>query len=536
MTSARFLIVIVCSLCLAIASSEEASKPAIDKRALQGHVIGPHGPVANCLVQIAKAEPHSDFSPETLTDVWTDDEGRFTFKDLESRKYELRLYRTDLVSHGSTRIGGDATVSLEQGNVSDLTLHMFLPSTISGTVVDDLGAPVYGATVMAMSAVKRRHSTGETNDRFWVTDDEGHFRISGLAPGSYYIVAVIEDEIIKFVLNAPSTKTKPRQVLTPGFYPDASDLAQARPLRIVQNSSTTIRLVMWHHRLTTVDGELTGLEGEDQVDLQLHYEGEPGEQQSQSQGNGKFHFDAVAPGRYSIDQGDYLYHPNYLFTATFDVPESGASDVRVAATRNIPLGDVPIQINSDGDAKVNVFATPLQCVNPFIFLNVREEEGQLLLRVPGSARYRFELSGGRAIKEMRVDGTPTDPSDALISTETSLIEITAGSGPTSPLPSISGKVINAFGTPLPGTTVVLIRADDKTRCADSVVAVATDQSGEFTFNKLASKRYRIFALDSLNWTDLRNQASWKIKHEQTAVDIELKDGQQRILNLKSVPF
>src|SRR2546428_2932179 len=54
------------------------------------------------------------------------------------------------------------------------------PGTINGTVKDPNGAVVAGAQVAI-----RNEATGETRDA--VTDDQGRFKIEGLAPGGYKI-------------------------------------------------------------------------------------------------------------------------------------------------------------------------------------------------------------------------------------------------------------------------------------------------------------------------------------------------------------
>jgi hypothetical protein len=90
-------------------------------------------------------------------------------------------------------------VSADRQSNADVTITR--GASLSGTVSWDDGSPLSGVHVMVKTAGKEQEvppqlammagmgSAGATNSVVATTDDLGHFRLAGLAPGSYVIVA-----------------------------------------------------------------------------------------------------------------------------------------------------------------------------------------------------------------------------------------------------------------------------------------------------------------------------------------------------------
>ena len=123
----------------------------------------------------------------------TDDRGRFAMKDIEAGKYNFTAQRAGFVrmSYGARRPGREGiTLSLDTGQqLTGVIFRMTAHAVIAGRILDEDGEPLQGVQVTA--------------DRYWFiegkrqlspagfasTDDLGEYRMFGLSPGRYYLMA-----------------------------------------------------------------------------------------------------------------------------------------------------------------------------------------------------------------------------------------------------------------------------------------------------------------------------------------------------------
>ena len=160
-------------------------------------------------------------------DVSTDVNGRYEFKDLPAGRYSLTVNRS-----GYLRLRYGQRRPLEQGKQLDVasgqtvdSIDFAMPkmSVIAGRVTDELGDPIEGANVFAMRMDywqgRRRVVPGSQVTR---TDDVGHYRITGLMPGAYWVMATIRE-------TWTITEDGKSEVLgyAPTYLPGTTNLAQA---------------------------------------------------------------------------------------------------------------------------------------------------------------------------------------------------------------------------------------------------------------------------------------------------------------------
>jgi hypothetical protein len=128
----------------------------------------------------------------------TDDAGRFEFRGLPSGRYTLTAARPGYVttSFGATRPGRAGTaVALADGQrLANITMRIIRGSVISGMLTTETGEPARDARLSVVT-YGRIPGTGErvlmsAGPRFVsATDDRGGYRIWGLTPGEYFVVA-----------------------------------------------------------------------------------------------------------------------------------------------------------------------------------------------------------------------------------------------------------------------------------------------------------------------------------------------------------
>jgi|RhiMethySRZTD1v2_1073278.scaffolds.fasta_scaffold00038_87 carboxypeptidase family protein len=129
-----------------------------------------------------------------------------------------------------TALGGGRVVTVSfSGGARSLDLALTGGAAVSGTVVDSAGEPFQGITV---SALQVRYEGGRAVARAFgwtrVTDDRGRYRLFGLVPGSYLIVASLE--AVEFSPKDSATG------FAPLYYPSTPHIEAAQMLRLASGS------------------------------------------------------------------------------------------------------------------------------------------------------------------------------------------------------------------------------------------------------------------------------------------------------------
>jgi protocatechuate 3,4-dioxygenase beta subunit len=125
----------------------------------------------------------------------TDAEGRFAFQGLPAGRFTVSASKTGHVNitfgqrkPGSGRPG--TPIQLGDGQKVQVALQLPKGGVISGTVLDEHGDPVPGTQVRAMRFMFQNGQRALSQTGNAATDDRGIYRIYGLQPGDYVVCAV----------------------------------------------------------------------------------------------------------------------------------------------------------------------------------------------------------------------------------------------------------------------------------------------------------------------------------------------------------
>lgn len=224
----------------------------------------------------------------------TDGDGRFAFANLPVARYTVTAAKASYVTteYGATRPGGRGT-AVEIGtkpSITDLTVRLARGAVITGRLTRTNGQPAAWVPVLAVPATALRAGTasadGETRS---LTDDRGVYRIFGLLPGAYAVVAMMgsgEREVrstadvdavfarlqqqmagvqpLPSVPAAGAASTPPGAIhlAAPMFYPGtpSADDAQAVTVAIGEERNG-VDMIVGHVRAHTIDGVIVSADG-----------------------------------------------------------------------------------------------------------------------------------------------------------------------------------------------------------------------------------------------------------------------------------
>jgi hypothetical protein len=129
----------------------------------------------------------------------TDDAGRFVFRDLPAGRYKASAAKPAWLTanYGATKPERPGTaIALGDGQrMGDVTIRMTRGAVISGVLLDETGQPAAGVSInvgrIAMVAGERTFTGVGGNAARVDTDDTGAYRIFGLPPGDFVVMASV---------------------------------------------------------------------------------------------------------------------------------------------------------------------------------------------------------------------------------------------------------------------------------------------------------------------------------------------------------
>src|SRR5689334_12608958 len=174
---------------------DQPHTPRLGSGAIRGRVVRADTgqPLRRVQVHIDEWRAKDQGGP---TSTMTDAQGRYELTQLPAGTYHLKATRGGFVEveYGQRRpFERGRPIEIAEGAVlDDVNFAMPLGGVVTGRVVDETGEAVAQASV---SLARRRYVDGErqlVGQNGTSTDDRGDFRIFGVAPGEYVMVARLE--------------------------------------------------------------------------------------------------------------------------------------------------------------------------------------------------------------------------------------------------------------------------------------------------------------------------------------------------------
>ena len=189
----------------------------------------------------------------------TDSLGRFEYKSLTAQRYVLsfRAPRFVNLDYGQKRPGETGT-QIQLGDGEDFRADMKLPraSALEGKLLDEYGEPAPSVLVQVAQRqyAAGRHRLMPVGGRITAapSDDRGHYRVSNLPPGDYYVAAL------------SGTYTEANEVggFAPTYHPGTADSGGAAPVTVAFGADTLgITFALVPAKTFSVSGTMVDAEG-----------------------------------------------------------------------------------------------------------------------------------------------------------------------------------------------------------------------------------------------------------------------------------
>jgi hypothetical protein len=509
-------------------------------------------PLKGADVKLRGVPSESDPIPKS-TSSSTDAVGKFVFEGVLPGRYSLFASHDGYVDNTHDAAWTRTkSLSLASGqHINDLVFRLLPNGTLSGHIANEAGKPLRGVSVQALKS-SYPHGRRELHDvSHAATNDAGEYRITGLAPGKYFIRAK----------PPASLKAKPgsNKSYVPLYYPAANDQSHSVALvlrageELVGIDMTLVPVHTVHIRGVVVNARTSLPSKEAEVTL-LSDQGEtvflPGKNFS-ADGQANFDLPSVPLGSYVIvaQQPSSPREPQTMWGWTsVEVKDGNLEHVEVAVGSGV---DVSGRIRIEGDTASDLSkedlgkqlsnmtgalepqeATSLANLTPDIDTASMKPDGTFIFREIPQGTYRidffpvpagFYLHSGGA-----VDVLETGVTVGLGHSPAALdLVLSAGAG------RIDGAV-ESDDQAVPGASVVLV-PDGKDRGQPNYYRQAlTDQSGRFAMRNIVPGDYTLFAWEQID-RGAYFDPEFLAQYEDRGKAIHVEEGGQISVKLEPIP-
>jgi hypothetical protein len=535
------------------AQRQQPRDPATDKKgtaSIKGRVTSGDSGRPLRRVQVRLTAPELTEPRSTSTNL----QGAYEFAELPEGRYTLSVSRSGYLSlqHGQRRPGEPPKpLQLSDGQaVEKLDFALPRSGVISGRLSDETGDAFAGVAVYAMQTqfFQGRRSLVPVSSGGVRSDDAGQYRLVGLPPGDYVVMATIRETW--------TTDGKDRQVFAyaPSYFPGTASAADATRVKVgIGQEVNAIDITLQPMRAAIVSGTALGSDGTPlsggNINLSQEIVG-PGGGSFMGMGgttiaaDGSWKLREVPPGEFQLTARSASNRDKPTETAAMTLFVQGA-DLEGIVLSADPGGTVTGRVVTDDGSPLPVSRGPLRITGQTT-LPGRRSQGVSVGDTNGvvGSTGDFTLKGVSGPSMLRVG--PLPPGWAIKSIEVgdkdyadTPLEITGGrqlDGARIVLskrfPVLTGQITDEKGNPAEGT-VLLFPADAAKwlEAAGTARIARPDQSGHFKLESIRPGDYLAAALDYVQQWQVNDPEFLEELREQ-ATRVSLEEGQSAQLALK----
>jgi hypothetical protein len=458
----------------------------------------------------------------TETAAITDDDGKFSFKNLAAGQYTLRATRDGYYGplvNGAAPTTATKTVVVEESKTASVDVGMVQGGVIHGLLRDPEGQPAvnYALVTARPSYLNEREIWQFSGTRN--SDDRGEYRIP-LPPGQYYVGSNPR---------APGPIANIQDGWMAVYYPGTTDMNQARPVTLKEGVEVMVNLdtplKSWTPRKISgvalnplpnlVPNPITGVVDRSVnsfvlVPHVLTPRDNPGVSSSTSsvafstKPNGEFEVRNVPPGRYELYAMVQNSATRRYWTAhtTVEIQDKDITGLSLVLTSGATLnGEISVTGTSTPPMRLDGLRITLQALDS-LPPQVTNAIGTIQLDTAGKfsvpdvaeARYRINIAGlppTAYVSDIRLAGASVFDDGFNFNTREAQSSIQIVVNATGEV--VEGTVQGNNLKPAADATVVLVPAASHRRNPALYKTATTDEAGRFVLRGVAPGQYTIFA-------------------------------------------
>jgi carboxypeptidase family protein len=524
----------------AAAAAEFFKRTDDNPGAIKGRVVMPTGqPVSGAMVSIS--------GNNQIRTVTADEEGRFDLGRFRDGDYSIEAGKSGYLMPDFRSLLESQTALMvrvsDDLRAHDVEVVLARGGAIAGTIVDGAGEPFQGVLVRA---VRLRQNGGRMvgASTGWprLTDDRGRYRLFGLPPGSYLIVAT---------LNATETSLDGIRAsgFAPVYYPGTASIESAQNAQVVLGSAVSgVDLTFAVTSTTRVTGKALNTAGEPlHGRVALAISARSGSVAAEPRyalldSDGSFALANVPPGDYVVqalgEPGPGVpreFGAEYITVAEHDPP---ALTIRTAVGAVLDgrfVGEgrssLPMRAQVIHAAPLDADRSPAGGRGPD-GLAVHEDGRFYLTGLFGSMRFTYPAPAGWYLKSVTIGGVDvTDrPFDfgfgEEIFPDAEIVLSNAGA-------RIAGSVMDASDRRSPEFVVVAFSANRANWFPGSrhIMRASTGPNGSFDIDAVPPGEYYVVAIDALPPDEWQSPDALGVLI-QRGERVTVGEGQTRTLTLR----
>jgi protocatechuate 3,4-dioxygenase beta subunit len=553
----RSLALVLLFLRAVLPASAQDTARAATPSAIAGTVVKQPGsqPLKKVLVEVI-AENQKEGGNYTAS---TDAEGHFQIDNVVPGRYHLFLERTGFVGINAHGRKSDASVLTVQPGQSleDLHLAMMQTAIIWGRITDEDGDPMSAVRVVVQKKKpgKGKRETVGTE----ATNDLGEYRVFGLFPGEYWVVAVPPPDYRDYEQshpkspagtsdgNAPESAGKFDYRYLTTYYPGTYDALQSSAITLKPGDEIPVNLSLAPSRTYRVRGAVIGASAKEKLIVELVSGTGDTVHASEVAPDGQFEVRGVAPGSYVIKAMADSDARSLMARENLTLVAGDLEGVRLPLMPSFRLsGHLLVDGGSPRDLSqysVNLRAADLpedsgSLFGPESFGAVASVDrfGNFEWKsvIPGS--YVVQAFGGERqqfLKSIMLGGQDVETGFKVSgAAQIELVVSTKGG-------TIEGAVVEKEkdlddNHSAPNATVVAVPAEKYRKLPARFVTASTDQYGRFTMRGLAPGDYTLYA-----WQDL-DDGVWRdpdfLKSQEAhGASLKVAEGSSQAVELRISP-
>jgi hypothetical protein len=472
----------------------------------------------------------------------TDVDGFYEFKEVRAGRYTVNASKGSYVSlsYGQQRPTDPQKPLAILDNQTVERMDFTLPrgGVISGRILDEFGEPISDVQVsvqqyQTVQGQRRLTPTG----RQGFTNDIGEFRLFGVSPGQYYLVATWRA--------ANPGSNDDRTAYAPMYFPGTDNPAQAQRIALaIGEEKSDIVMALRPIRATRVSGTVTASDGKPMTGSVMAMStsgfGFNVAGSSPIRPDGTFTLNSIAPGQYTLRaQAFGGGRETEIASATITATGDDINDLHlIAAKPSSATGRILMDPASGSTLPQGLMLFPMPMepgAMPMGMPPTRiSDDGSFELKAaPGRTRINTGGAPGWTLRSIRLNGIDiTDTGIEFKANEDiSGIEIEI----TNKLTTITGLVTNARGETVKDYAAIAFAQDrEKWKISGRYQSIGRpDQDGRFKMSGLTPSDYYIVALDKIDPNQI-NDPDFLDSIKVRATAITIREGDTRTVDLKVI--